>query len=344
MSLRYRLFVSVLMVAAVLAGCSGNTEEKIYRRAHSKLAGLESYVCEAEIYIKGNKEPGEFKVKQWFAVPDKYRLEVLEPGIMKGKTTVFDGKRLWVYYPYIDQVFLSEDIETENEENLFIGFFLRDMMETEDIRYFLEEIDGTPALAIEIPVRGESRYFYRQKLYLNARDLTPIRLMVLDANSNITVGVKFDNFNYNPVLDPDLFNSDKASVSMVYEEWDPSGMFLQSLEDAGDYIGFAPLVLNAVPQGYTIDVIQVLDGSGGRALLSSYKSGGDSFTIIQKIYSKDGGDFNPEGEILNLSGRTAGYEEIEGMRKVTWIEGNIQIDVIGNISRGLLLTIAKEIR
>jgi len=344
LSRKYRLLALVLLIAAVLTGCSGSTEEKIYKRVHSKLAGLESYACEAEIYIKGNKEPGEFRVKQWFAVPDKYRLEVLEPAIMKGKTTVFDGKRLWIYYPYIDQVFLAEDVEAESEESLFIGFFLRDMLETENIQHYMEEVDGTPALTLEIPVKGENRYFYKQKLYINAKDLTPIRLTVLDVNNNITVGVKFNNFNYNPVLAPDLFNSEKASVSMVYEEWDASGMFLQSLEDARDYIGFAPLVLDAVPQGYTVDIIQVLDGAGGRALLSSYKSQGDSFTIIQKIYNKDGGDFKPEGEILDLGGRTAGYSEIEGMRKVTWIEGNIQIDITGNISRGLLLTIAKEIR
>ena len=131
--MNWRVWVLLLILVLAGKGCSPNSEEKTYKAIHQKLTGLETYSCTAQIYVKGNKEPGQFRTKQWFCMPDRYRLEVLEPQSMQGKTTVYDGSRLWVYYPYIDQVLLLEDLEPPEDQNLFLGFFLRDMLETESI-------------------------------------------------------------------------------------------------------------------------------------------------------------------------------------------------------------------
>lgn len=344
MSMNCRVLVVLLLVVLILGGCSTNTEDKLYKKIHGKLTGLESYSCIAEIYTKGNKKPGEFKVKHWFVTPNRYRLEVLEPENMKGKIMVFDGNRLWMYYSYIDQEFLTEDIKSTDEENLFVGFFLRDMLETEKIQYYTEKINGEQVLVIELPSKGENKYNFRKKLFVDAKNSTPLLLEVFDVSGNVTTRVKYNNFEYNPALDPDLFDRDKVTVSMLYEGWDPSSMFMRSLEEAMNIIDFSPLGTGGIPEEFTRDIIQVVDDNDGKVLLMTYKYGEQNFTILQKITNNNEGDFQTKGEVLNLGNRTVRYSETENMRKVSWLEGNVKVDISGNIPRNILTKIAKEIR
>jgi outer membrane lipoprotein-sorting protein len=201
----FRVLVGLLLLSQLMGGCGPETEDEIYRRVHAKLTGLESYSCTVDVYVKGNRAPGQFMMKQWFVVPDRYRIEVLEPDEMRGKTTVFDGQRLWMYYPYIDQVFLLEGARPEGDENLFLGFFLEDMVESEQIRYYIEQIEGRKTLILELPVKGMSMYRHVQRLYVDTANCLPIMLEVLDAAGHITTKVGFKEFVYNPKVDFGIF-------------------------------------------------------------------------------------------------------------------------------------------
>lgn len=195
----------ILFIAVLTGGCLPQRNERVFKEAHRKLVEMEGYSCTAEIYIKGNKKPGEYKVKQWFKVPDKYRVEVLEPGELKGKLTVCDGDRVWLYYPYIDQVFLLENVNSISEDNLFAGFFLKDLMNTEEIEYSFDEKEGQEVIVIEFPPAGGNKYRHVERLYISKRGFIPVLLEVCDVEGNVTTRVKYDSFDYNPKLDPELF-------------------------------------------------------------------------------------------------------------------------------------------
>ena len=334
----------MLGLVLLCQGCSPYTEERAYKEVHKKLAGMDSYSCTAEIFTKGNRQPGYFKIKQWFCMPDRYRLEVLEPAVMKGKTTVFDGQRLWMYYPYIDQVLLLEDMDPSMDENMFLGFFLRDMLETESIQYSIHKEAGETTVVVELPVPGGSKYRCTQKMFIDKKDLRPIMLEIYDINGNVTTRVKYSDFRYNPGLDDDLFDREKAAVSMLFEEWDVSGMFFDSFDEARRYLDFPPLELYVVPEELERDVIQVVETGGGRTLIATYTGGGESITLIQKGAGKAEGESPGGGELIHLDGREAVYSERQGTGKISWTEGGIRVELMGNLTRNALAEMAKNIR
>lgn len=343
MLIKWRVWAALLVLVLFGQGCSGYSEEKVYKAAHERLTGLETYSCTADIYVKGNKQPGQFKVKQWFHVPDMYRLEVLEPAVMRGKTTVCDGSRIWVYYPYIDQVLLMENANTETDENLFLGFFLRDMLETESIGYGFEELDGAEIMTIELPVPGGSKYRSMQKLFINRKDLHPLVLEMYDINGEVTARVKFSDFQFNPKLDGDFFDKDKIDLSMFYEGWDASGMFFASIEDAWEHLDFPPLEIHGLPKGFTKEIVQVVQNNGQKALVASYSSGDENLTLLQKTVDRGEGESMKSGELIYIGDIPALFSERQDTRKISWIEGNIRVELVGNLTRGVLAEIARSI-
>ncbi|HQD41085.1 MAG TPA: outer-membrane lipoprotein carrier protein LolA [Bacillota bacterium] len=342
--MNWRVGAVLLMLVLLGQGCSRYSEERVYKAVHEKLVGLESYSCTADIYVKGNKQPGQFKIKQWFRVPGMYRLEVLEPAVMQGKTTVFDGSRIWVYYPYIDQVVLLENAASETDENLFLGFFLRDMLETEDIRCSFGQLDKAEVLVIELPVPGSSKYRSVQRLFVNRKDLRPLRLEMYDIKGEVTARVDFSDFQFNPKLDDDFFDKDKIGISMFYEDWDPSGMFFGSIEEAGEYLDFSPLWMYYLPEGFTNEVIQVVENGGKKALIAAYSSDDKNLVLLQKTMGRGEGDLFQSGELIYLDDKPAFYSERQGVRKISWTEGNIRVQLVGNLTRRTLADIARNIK
>ncbi len=342
--MKKKVWAVLFSLVFMAQGCSSYTAEKAYKAAHKKLTGLEAYSCKAEIYVKGNKEPGQFKTKQWFYIPDKYRLEVLEPETMKGKTTVFDGNRIWMYYPYIDQVLLLENIDSSTDANLFLGFFLRDMLETESISYSIEEQDGTTMIVIELPVPGVNKYRSTQKLFMSIRNFLPVMLEIYDVNGNVTARVKYSDFVYNPKLDGDFFDKDKIVISMVYEEWDASGMFFDSVEQAREHLDFPPLRVYGMPEGFIQDIVQVVENNNAKTLIVTYGNNEQSLILLQKAVGKGEGKSHQSGELIYLDDREAFYSERNNTRKISWMEGNVRIELVGSITRMALTEIARSIK
>lgn len=206
--MNWKVWTLLFLCVLTGQGCNNYSEAKAYRAVHKRLAGLETYSCVTQVYVKGNKEPELFKVKQWFCAPDKYRLEVIEPRIMQGKTTIYDGSSLWLYYPYIDQSLLLGNIEPSEDEGLFLGFFLRDMLEMESIHCSLGEWNGTPSVVIELPTPGVNKYRTTQRLIMDRKRVQPIMLEMYDTDGVVTVAMEFIEFQFNPKLDSNLFKGD----------------------------------------------------------------------------------------------------------------------------------------
>ncbi len=342
--MNWRVWAVLFGLVLLSQGCSPYTEEKAYKEVHEKLTGLETYSCTAQIYVRGNKEPGQFITKQWFSIPDKYRLEVLEPAAMRGKTTVFDGQRLWMYYPYIDQVLLLESTDSSMDENMFLGFFLRDMLETESINYSILENDGATVVVIELPVPGGNKYRSTQKLFIGRRDLQPIMLEIYDINGDVTARVEYSDFQYNPRLDSDFFDRDKVVLSMLYEEWDTSGMFFDSLQQARKHLDFPPLGFGGIPGEFARDIIQVVENNNQKTLIVTYSNDPDYITLLQKAVDKGEGESHENGEFIYLDDRVAIYSERQDIKKISWTEGSIRVELMGNIARKALIEIAKSIK
>lgn len=205
--MKKRIFgVLFFLLFVVFAGsCTEKSEQEIFYDTQKKLNNIDSYYCEVEIISIGNKEPQKYIMKQWFQKPDKYKLEIVKPDELKGKTTIFDGNRAWIYHPAIEQTWIMKNFINYEEQNMFLGYFIRNSLESETVEISSKEIDGEKHLIITTSIPGNHAYFNKKILYFNTKTMNPYLLLVYDVKEQLRIEVRYRNFEYNPKLGDELF-------------------------------------------------------------------------------------------------------------------------------------------
>ena len=199
------LTVTILFIVLLLTGCSEKTDEELLYDAQKKIVSLNTYICTAEITVYGNKSPQKYTAKQWFAAPDKYRIEIENPENLKGKVTIYNGKRAWICHPRIGQEWLMEDFLASVEQKMFLGYFINNFVNTENVKLNKEIIDDKEYILLQTEIPGNHPYFNKERLWFDIKKYYPYRLQVLDVDDNVRIDVQYLNFRYNESIDNRIF-------------------------------------------------------------------------------------------------------------------------------------------
>lgn len=191
-------------MALVLKGCE-STGKNEFAEVNRMLAGINTYSVTAEIIVQGNRMVENYVVTQYFKYPDKYRLEVLSPADKKGKTTIYDGNKLWIHHPLINQSFELDDLKEVEETNMFPGYFASKLFTGEDASYNTVNIEGKRYISIKTSLPAGNSYRKYQVLYVDSDSCKPVKLEVYDSSDNAAVTVYYKDFLYNVKLDDNLF-------------------------------------------------------------------------------------------------------------------------------------------
>jgi len=202
-----RLIIFILLMffmASLISGCKKTGGSDI-SKVHKMLSELHTYTATAEIIVRGNKLVGSYVVKQYFKYPDRYRLEVLSPEDKKGKTTLYDGSKIWIYHPGINQTYTMEDFKEVEETGMFPGYFARNLFSSEEAQYEVKKEGSLELIVIRVEVPGGNNYRKSQVLYIDREKNIPVKMEILDSSGNIAVTVHYREFIYNHKIDEVLF-------------------------------------------------------------------------------------------------------------------------------------------
>ncbi|MFT9497305.1 LolA family protein [Anaerosolibacter sp.] len=197
--------VFVLFMVVILFGCGPKTDEDLFYDVQKMMSRIDSYACVAEITVKGNLTPETYIFKQWFRKPNKFKLELIEPESLNGKITIYDGRKASIIHPQINQVWFMESFQHTDEQNMFLGYFLQNYLESEDVEIHREVKGGETFLVVDTEIPGNHVYFHRQRLWVNIEKMEPELLQVFDGNDGMRIEVRYFNFQYNPKLEDHLF-------------------------------------------------------------------------------------------------------------------------------------------
>lgn len=203
--MKSKSWIIVFVMILLMTGCSEKTDEEIFYKAQKRMIDMETYVCTADITIYGNKSPVKYTAKQWYKAPNKHKIEIVGPESLKGKTTIYNGKRAWVSHPRIGQEWLMEDFSTAIEQKFFLGYFLSNFLNTENAKLSRETVDKNEYILIGAEIPGNHPYFSQEKLWFDVNKYYPHKLQVLDINDNIIINVEYIDFKFNENLDDNIF-------------------------------------------------------------------------------------------------------------------------------------------
>lgn len=190
---KWMTLIIIIGLSVSFVGCQTgeSTKEDVYEKFKEQVSKIDSYTCTAEVEVVGNKGKSNYTLKHYYKNPDNYKLEIISPENLKGKTMEYKGDKVLVKNPDIDDV-IELPNDSKNQQYLFIGDFIKNYLQNDEILMNLS--DSELVLEANIPV--DSEYFSKQILYINKENKTPNKMEILDKEGNIRFTVKYDNFKY----------------------------------------------------------------------------------------------------------------------------------------------------
>lgn len=187
--------LAVLMISmlVIIVGCQKRqlTKEEAYEEFQKVIAEIDSYTCRAEVEVVGNKSSHNYVFIHSYNKPDNYKLELVSPEHLKGKTIEYKSDKIIVKNPGI-----KDEIELpnvgENDQNMFIGDFIKNYLQSEGVDIKLS--DGSLVLETYIP--GEDEYFNKQILYINIKTKQPEKMEIIDSKGMIRFTITYKDFQY----------------------------------------------------------------------------------------------------------------------------------------------------
>ena len=110
----------MLMISVCTVGCMNKqqTKEEIYDDFKDQISNISSYTCTANVEAIGNKENTTYVFKHTYKKPDYYKLEVILPKNLKGKTIEYKDDKVLVHNPDI-----NDTIELPNINDVSYMFY-----------------------------------------------------------------------------------------------------------------------------------------------------------------------------------------------------------------------------
>ncbi|SDK96005.1 LolA family protein [Natronincola ferrireducens] len=203
--MKYWRVVIILGLALMLVACQQPTNEEAYYKIQKKLADMESYQCKAKIYINQEGQEVEYTFLQSFKKPNQYRLEGLAPEGIRGNLTIYNGKTAWLWNPSINQIWKIDNFHQSQEQMMFIGYFLRNYVSSKEASFRAEGLQDKDYIILSTEIPGGNHYFAQQKLWVDKKEMIPLKLYIYDIKGNTRYRVYYEDFFYNFKLEDELF-------------------------------------------------------------------------------------------------------------------------------------------
>ncbi|MGL5641970.1 MAG: germination lipoprotein GerS [Paraclostridium sp.] len=194
--MRYKwtiIIAIILVLTSVVIGCEKHktTKEEAYKEFQDKISKMEYYKCRADVEVLGNKSSQKYSLVHEYKGADNFKLEVIEPKHLKGKTIEYKQDKIIVTNPDIKDKLIIPNVG-EDSQHLFIGDFIKNYLQGEDVE--IEMKDGYLILTVSIP--GNTKYFSKQILYIDSKKNYPAKLEIVDQEGNNRFIVNYSNFEY----------------------------------------------------------------------------------------------------------------------------------------------------
>lgn len=199
--------ISVLLVTALsfsLAACKsggGTAHEKIQKR----LTDMKSYECTATIKRISNKGENTYGVKQWHKMTGEYRMDMISPENVAGNYTIYDGKKVCQYNPKMNSAVAVEVEANQARNELFMGQFVKNYLKSEEVALVVEELDDGRYTVLEAVIPGNYQHMATEKLWIDNETQMPVKLVIYDADGKERFVVNYEEFSYDPEIDPKMF-------------------------------------------------------------------------------------------------------------------------------------------
>lgn len=199
------IILSLLLTAALLAGCGPKDEATLMEKIQKKLTSMETYKSKARITQTSNKGEREYEIVHWVKISGEYRMEILSPEKTKGTVTIYNGQSTVQYNPNIEGSLKIDLPVSQIRNELLLGSFMKNYMQSEGVTVETSSMDETASTILEAVIPGDHPYMATEKLWVDNNTFLPSKLVIYDNKGAETIVVLFMEFEYNVKLEENIF-------------------------------------------------------------------------------------------------------------------------------------------
>jgi hypothetical protein len=210
----------VLCVTLILAGCGARSAESVVKDLDGKLDGLKSYQGRGTMTLHTGQQPLQYQVEVWYKKPSYYRVALTNAAKDITQIVLRNDEGVFVLTPKLKKSFRFQSDWPQNQGQVYLYQTLVQSILLDNSRQFAIDKES---YVFDVMANYQNGSLARQKIWLDQKTYAPQRVEVSDANANVMVEVKFDQFRFDVTFDEKAFDmAANLGAAQQQEEQDKS--------------------------------------------------------------------------------------------------------------------------
>ena len=201
---KFKILVYLMMIFVSYQSASlfaaDNKAEEIIKKVKDEYDDLKTFYADftQTSYWKLADNVHEQKGKIWLKGKDKFKIETDD------QTVVSDGKTIWTYSKFNNQVIIDKVEKSGEEIRLPKDIFFKYSEDYNPIYIKDEKIDNQDCSVLELKAKTEDIFIKYMKIWINKKISIPVKIEQIDINNNSN-SYLITNVEINKAIDDSFF-------------------------------------------------------------------------------------------------------------------------------------------
>ena len=189
----------------------GNNINKSTQSVIEYILNISSYEAKIDVTINSNKTTNQYELTQKYFSPNIYKQIVNKPDYINGLTMKYDGNNLILENTNLSMTKVYEKYECLNNNCLWLDSFIENYKTIENTSF--EENESELILEVR---DNNNLYTNIKRLYIDKKQLKPIKLEIIDNNKNIKIYIIYREIELNSTNKDEIlaFKSEENKVEL----------------------------------------------------------------------------------------------------------------------------------
>lgn len=283
--------IMVIMAMATMVACGEKSSVDVRSALSKKVNELESYKVHVDMNVKSGESKVKYGIDVWYKAPDFYRVAMNNEKKDRSQIIVRNKDGVFVLAPAFNKSFKFQSDWPENGGQSYLYQSLaKDViadkdakLKTTDKGYVFETNTNYP----------NNKLLTVQEITFNKKNLTPIKVVIMDKDRNEMIKVNFSKMELNPSFKKGAFDVDKNMTGAQLEI---------PKEDESEDSGFAAKYPSENIDGVTQVSDDKFQTPSGEHVVFSYEGDDKSYTLIESktTVADEFTSVPTDGELINL--------------------------------------------
>ena len=204
-TLKRSILAIAMILMMILTSCGESViKHDVYTEIYERYTKLESYTAEATVKVVSNLTENEYRIRQYYQSPNKYRIDVLDADGTESVTYIFSDGTVYMRHQSVDPEIMENYIP--NDKNyMFIPDFFEGYYKSQSTSVTASSSLGSEQVCLNSTLSGSNSFRFSQSLWMDKKTMLPLKLVTYDVNNEPVVTVEFTDFKLDEKIEDSEF-------------------------------------------------------------------------------------------------------------------------------------------